>query len=276
MAETPAELFKQGQAAYARGEYRQAAEAFERANQLSARAATLYNAGIAWQAAQDRPRAADDYQHALGMAGLEAAFEADARSRLEELERVLATVDASLPEPGKVSVAHVVQAPLPAHFHLEAGDYDAVCESEEGRSVTRAFHADAGGHLSLAFEFPPRPDVPVLAPPPEVRVVPLPPPPISRRTWGWVTLGVAGVAAGVGAVCGVEALSARDTFVASSQTNVGARDSAATLRASANVAWGAAAVAGAAAAWLLFKDAGPRPQASVTPGGAALSVSGAF
>src|SRR5262249_47150270 len=57
--------FRAASEAYGRGEYAAAARAFEESYRLVPRAAAVYNAARAWQAAGERARAADDYEAAL-------------------------------------------------------------------------------------------------------------------------------------------------------------------------------------------------------------------
>jgi hypothetical protein len=51
-----ASLFRAGTAAYERGAFRAAAVAFEDAHRRAPRAATMYNVGLAWQAAGELGR----------------------------------------------------------------------------------------------------------------------------------------------------------------------------------------------------------------------------
>jgi hypothetical protein len=270
LAQGPAELFNEGQAAYKRGEYRAAAESFEAANRLAPRGATVYNAGVAWQAAQDRPRAADAYQLALEMGELEPSFASDARERLAALNKLLASVGVSAPIGATVSVAHVQRAAIPARFYLEAGHHEATCEAPDGRTARRALEVHAGESFSFAFELPAAELA--SAPLEAARAEPIVEPPGPNRTPAWIALSVAAVGAGTGALCGAEALSARDTFFASGLTDAGAHDRAASFRAAANVGWAAAAVGAAAGAWLFWR-AGSGAAVGLAPGGVSVRSS---
>ncbi len=116
-----AETFRAGAAAYARGEYRAAALAFEAAFHEQPHAAALYNAGRSWAAAGAQSRAADAYAAALQASGLDSAQEADSRARLEELEAALGTVQVTAPAGALVSLEHVERAPAPVLVHVTPG-----------------------------------------------------------------------------------------------------------------------------------------------------------
>ncbi|HEX4628584.1 MAG TPA: hypothetical protein VH137_07325, partial [Gemmatimonadales bacterium] len=238
-------------------------------NRLAPRAATVYNAGLAWQAAQDRPRAADAYQLALEMGALDPSFAVDARERLSALNRLLASIGVSAPIGDTVTLGHVQRAAIPARLHLEAGHYEAVCEASDGRTRTRAIDVQAGESFSFAFEVPPE-----LAPGP-----PAPPPVIAEvkargpeRRPAWVAFAVAAAGVGVGAISGVEALSARDAFVASGLADAGAHDRAASFRAASNVGWAVAVLGAGAGAWLWWRAAA-QTQVAFGPGAVSVRLS---
>jgi tetratricopeptide (TPR) repeat protein len=247
----PARLFKEGQASYAAGNYRAAAESFAAANALAPRGACLYNEGMSWLGAGERARAADAFDQALELEHFEPALEAEARAELSKLQKELATVSLTEPAGGVASVAHVHDARLPLRFHLEPGTYDVDFKGPGGELGTHPLRAVAGEQLSVRLEVPP----PVVAPPRIVEVVrPAPPERRSTRPWGWAAVGLAGVCAGVSTYMGVQALSAKNSYVATNDTDVGAYDRAATLRTATNVGWAVAAVSAAGGAWLLLRS----------------------
>src|SRR5262245_28868576 len=85
-------LFQKGAAAYSRGDFRAAADAFEGAYRLVPAAAAAYNAGIAWQEGGDRPRAAEAYERALGAKDLDPTQGEDAKKRLAKLANELGRI----------------------------------------------------------------------------------------------------------------------------------------------------------------------------------------
>ena len=77
--------FRGGSEAYARHDYRTAARLFDEAYRVVPRGAAAYNAGLAWESAEEPARAADDYRRALEASDLGAAERADATGRLRAL-----------------------------------------------------------------------------------------------------------------------------------------------------------------------------------------------
>lgn len=271
-----AETFRAGTAAYARGEYRAAALAFEAAFHEQPHAAALYNAGRSWAAAGAQPRAADAYAAALQASGLDSAQEADSRARLQELEASLGSVQVTAPAGALVSLEHVERAPAPVLVHVTPGDHTARSALPGGQAISRIVHVNAGERVTLAFDAPSKPaDTP--APPGPMKPSAEPQGPGRNGRWalGWGTLGVAALASGAAVFLGVRALDARDDFDASNHTDQAAHDSAAALRTWTNVTWAAAGVLGATSVVLLAtsKRAGAPVTLRVSPSGAALSGS---
>lgn len=149
-----AETFRAGTAAYARGEYRAAALAFEAAFHEQPHAAALYNAGRSWAAAGAQPRAADAYAAALRASGLDSAQEADSRARLQELEASLGSVLVTAPSGALVSLEHVERAPAPVLVHVTSGDHTAKSVLPGGQAISRTVHVNAGERVTLAFDAP--------------------------------------------------------------------------------------------------------------------------
>src|ERR1700691_3944493 len=81
------QLFQAGLAAYERGDFKAAARAFTEANGRAPRGATLFNAGLAWEAAGERTRAADAYGAAIATRELPLTDAGTAARQLEALER---------------------------------------------------------------------------------------------------------------------------------------------------------------------------------------------
>jgi hypothetical protein len=124
------------------------------------------------------------------------------------------------------------------------------------REVTVA--AGQRADLDLVGELKPR----VRETPPPPRREP-PPPSTATKTAGFVLLGTSALAAGAAIYLGVSALSARDEFVESGETDREAHDRAATLRTLTNVAWVGAGVLAATGGVLVLVT--PSQSASGAP-----------
>ena len=241
------EIFRAGSAAYERGEFRAAALAFEAAHREAPHAAALYNAGIAWEAVRENGRAADAYEAALGLGGLEAGQERDARAHLTALERVLARVEVSAPSGALVSLAHAERRAVPAAVHVEAGAHEVRVSLVDGRALSRAVRVAAAERAVVAFEAPAAsaPLVPRAARIPSAPPPALPPPDdgsLPLRPIGWAALGGGVLIGGAAVALGVAALDQRDAYDASGHRDADARDAAAGLRTWTNVAWVGAGV----------------------------------
>ena len=272
-----AEAFRAGTAAYARGEYRAAALAFEAAFHEQPHAAALYNAGQSWAAAGAPPGAAAASAAALRASGLDSAQEADSRACLKELEASLGSVLVTAPAGALVSLEHVERAPAPVLVHVTSGDHTARGALPDGQAISRSVHVRAGERVTLAFDAPPAKPSDSAAPSTAAKPSSDPPSPGRNNRWalGWGALGVAALASGTAIFLGVRALDARDTFDASHHTDQAAHDRAAALRTWTNVTWAAAGVLGATSMVLLAtsKRAGSPVMLHVLPSGAALSGS---
>lgn len=135
-----AELYRQGRAAFERGDYRIAGVAFDAADNALPRAQTALSAGLSWQAAGDEPRAADDFAHALALGGLSSDEETSARQHLAELEAKLGRVALSAPASGariSASIAHVDKRALPFEVHVAPGSYVIAYQTPNGDRQAR-------------------------------------------------------------------------------------------------------------------------------------------
>lgn len=244
--------FQEGMAAYGAGRFAAAASLFEAADRLAPRAATRYNAAASWEAAGESARAATGYEAALGMVGLGSERTQEAGSRLATLRTQLARVRISKPLGALVTVDHVQSAPVPTTFFLRPGEYDLTVEYRGERSTISASLVE-GADRELELDLPnegvevggaaPAPATPEPAVPEPARAVPVQASD-SRRTWGWVGVGAGVALSAVAVVLGVRALSARDRYVDSGDTDAAALNEAENLRLATNVAWGGAGVVG--------------------------------
>lgn len=234
------ELFRAGAAAYAKGEFRAAAQAFEAAHRAIPRGAAIHNAGLSWLAAGERSRAADALAQGLSI-GLSASDEARARQELTTLERSLGVVHVVGTPGARFSVEHVVDATPPLDVHLEPGAHEITLVRATGERTKQTVQIAAGARIEL--------DTRPASPPPTAPPPTAPPPPSSdgssQRIIGFVTAGAGVVTGGVAVVLGLNALAARDDFEASGQTSASARSKASDLRLATNLCWAGAAALGA-------------------------------
>jgi len=270
--------FHEGQQAYARGDFRAAAQRFEAAFRDDPRGAIVFNAGLSWQAAGEPARAADDYAFALATTDLPAENAADARTRLGALEKSLGRIDVTSPQGSRVSVAHADRLPPPAHVHVAPGRYTVTVLLADDSSRQRSVSVRAGewAHLDfsddhaapVADETPPSP-APTTTPEPPATTAGS----SSQRTWGWITLGAAGVLAGVSAWLTVQFFDANSTN--DQQRTPHSHDDAVAAATRLDIGLIAtAAVAGVGVGLLLTAPSASTTVAmQATPGGAVLHVS---
>jgi hypothetical protein len=237
-APDPAALERDARRAYERREFAVAARGFEAVNRLAPHAALLFNAALAWEQAGDPARAADHYDVALAKGGLDPEQLKQARARLAKLEQSLSTLSVEAQQGAAIRVDGEAAGFAPARVHVKPGDHRVEVDDAEPQRVTVV----AAEKRALVFAAR-APVAAVTPPPPPQGTSPL-------RIGGWVTLGVAGVAAGAAIGLGVAAISARDDFVhGSGSTSVTLHDRAVALRTATNVTWalaGAAAITGVA------------------------------
>ncbi len=252
------DLFEKGEQAFQDSDFRAAAEAFEAAHQQRPHVSVLFNAAVSWDHAGETARAATDYSSALAQGGLTPAQALQAESRLDALTAVLGLVQVSQPVGGAVTVDFVDAQAIPTRFYLPPGHYQVKLETERGTAMTPV-EVRAGERLRLVLNEVERAVVSP-APPPE-RPSPVEPPAkttpegdssLWKPTLGWIGLGVGVAASGAAIYLGLGALNARARFDSSGHTDAAARQSATTLRAATNVAWGAAALFGIGGGVLLL------------------------
>ena len=240
-----AKFFEEGKSAYARGDNGAAALAFEEADRHAPRGATIFNAAVAWEAAGDLPRAADDYAVADARTDLDDKMRANAKAHLAKLEADVGRLSLRGPASARVSVEHVSGAALPIVVHVRPGAHEVRVVFSDGKTNTRTMTVEKGATASLEIEAPPETTTTTTEAPPDVKPEPKAEPAEpsrATRTWGLVALGGAVVAGGAALFLGSRALSARDEFDASAHTDGDARDRAAGLRTWTNVAWVSAGV----------------------------------
>ncbi len=267
-------LFQTGSDAYARGEYRAAAQAFEAAFRLVPRGQAAYNAGIAWQEAKARDRAANALARALAAGDLDATQAQDAKQRLDALAPGLGRLKVRAAA-GRVSVGPVEGEPAPLEVYLEPGSQRVQLERPDGSTLQHSVSIDAGrtSELDFAETTPPRRE-----PSPAPRPVEPETSGTSQRTWGFVAVGTGVVASGAAVWLGVRALHARDDYENGGSTDQALRDRAASLRLWTNVAWGTAIVAGGVGLTLILtsKPGTSQPSSALELGPGAVRVTTRF
>jgi hypothetical protein len=253
------DLFRQGSEAFERGDFAAAASAFEASHRHVPRAAAIYNAARSWDAAGDRPRAADDFETAIERTDLREPEAGAARARLTALESAMGIVQINGPRGAVISVSHAQGVPLPARIHLEPGGYTITATMPDGTRTLRAVSvvsqkiAIVTMQPAMEAEAPPKPPAEAGSGVPLLPVV---------------AFGAAGAAAVAGAILGLEALDARAAF-SNNPSSQRALDEAHAYRNWANVAWVATGVFAATAVVLLFtlpkKGSGAAPAGSPRP-----------
>ena len=246
-----ARLYKQATTDFAAGRYESAARAFEGSHRLVPRAAALYSAARAWDAGGAVDRAADDYQDALEHTDLHGAEADDARKRLSEIGPLVAVVSVKAPDDALVWVGHVEGSLGGARTRVLPGDHEARAELAGHAPWRQAFHATAGGEVTLVASLEALPPAPApMTPPPADSAAEAPRP--KDRTWTWVALGIAAAGAVASGILYAETVHARDQFDASGDRDAHLRDTATSLRDATYAAYGVTGVAAAAGVTLYF------------------------
>jgi hypothetical protein len=258
-----ARSFQTGSEAYQRKDFRGAGRAFDDAYKIAPRGAAAYNAGLAWEGAGERARAADDYTRALEAVDLGAAERADATGRLRALERTLGRLSLTSPNGTRLLLDEVELAGSAASVHVEPGTHALRAEYRSGRGESRTVVVRAGIEQSMRLSEPPEDDsAPAPAPasvdaPSEATVHAHDTPPPSHRekatapspdyTPAWIAFGGAAVASVVAIILYERGLSALNQFEKGGDYDQSLHDQATTLRTGTWVSWtvaGALAVTG--------------------------------
>jgi hypothetical protein len=248
--------FQEATEAYQEGRYSAAASLFEAADRLRPHASVRFNAAAAWEQAGEEARAATGYSAVLELDSLDASRRKTALERLAGLSKKLGRLQIREPLGALVTVDHIQRAPVPLHFYLRPGDYQVTAEYR-GDQTTTPTTVQAGEERELQL------DLPLPEPPAAVAPAPVAPPPVSpqprpvdagtgQKTWGWVSVGASVALSGAAIFLGVRALSARDRFTESGNTNADARKEASDLRLATNLLWGGATIAGSTGLVLLL------------------------
>jgi hypothetical protein len=264
--------FDQGLVLFKQRKFLEAADAFNEAYRIFPHGDALFNAGMAWESAGMRAVAATAYARALEE-GVRPKTESKARSHLAALEKHLARVVLEMPPGSSVHVDVLTLEGERVVAYAEPGPRTFVITLKDGQRVTRSIDATPGVALTETIE-PPKAPEPLPAP------APAPPPKEPKgdsawRTAGYVSLGLAGVATGAAIIFGLNAVSARNEFNDSGQTDQDAHDRAVSNMHVTNVCWGVAAASAVGGGVLLFYVA-PKVEATDKEKSGSVTLFGRF
>jgi len=249
-----AETFAAAEKAYRRGDFSEAAAGFEASHELAPHGAALYNAAMAWLAAEERGRAADAFARARKVGGLNDKQDRVSLERLDELRGELGRVAVGAPRGSSIWLKHAEGVAAPALVHLEPGDYEVRVRLPSGEESRRDLAVAAGELLTLSFTSPAEsPESPEPGEEPDGEAGGE----SALAIGAWVAVGTAVAAAGAAMGTGMAALDARDEFDASGYVDRDAYDQADSLRTAANVCWaiaGVSATAGVVLFVLAYSD----------------------
>ena len=266
-----AKAFREGQKAYAAGDYRRAAQSFEEAYVAKPHHDAMWNAARSWQRAGEPARAANDYAHYLDIAPAKAMDRDSATTALNELTTRLGRVEVQ--KAGATSVRFDGNAIEAMVVYVAPGEHVAEADSSGG-PVRKVFSVEAGGSVSVTLTPPPKPE-PIVKPddpPPKPE-----PPPKPLKPWVvYVGSGLTLAAAGVATWQGLDTVSRKDDF--NKAPTQGRLDDARGAELRTNLAIGGAVgfalITGALAVFLV--DWGRTQKATVGVGPGSLLVRGTF
>ena len=212
-----AALFGEGQKAYNAGDFRHAAESFEKAYARAPRLAPLWNAARAWHKAREYARAANLYAKYLKLAPSNAPDRNSATAAMRDLEPRLARLEIHAASFESVTVDGAPVEDVDDHgtavVYVTPGAH-AVEGTAHGQKAHEKPDVPAGSSSSVVLQLPDAP-VAVVAP------VPQPKPEPTHSGWSPVVVAVGGglTAVGLGLTIwsGLDTLAQRQTFE-SSQT----------------------------------------------------------
>jgi hypothetical protein len=244
-----ARSFQTGSQAYARGDFRAAAAAFDQAYGIAPRGAAAYNGGLAWEAAGELVRASDDYARALRTADLGSAERADATGRLKALESRVGRLSVFAPDDAEITVDGAEVTGRARGMHVAPGTHAVRVTYESGHVESRSVRVGAGELMEVRLESH---DAPAPAPEPLPSVAPSsssPPEPhahpageptdSSTQKWlAYVAIGGAVVASGVAITTYEIGVSALNQFSSSHDTSASFRSQAESMRTATWVSWG--------------------------------------
>ncbi len=276
-----ARLFREGSEAYARKDFREAAGDFESAYHTIPRGAAVYNAGLAWEGAEELARAADDYAAAVGSSDASPAQRSDAASRLKALEARVGRLVVTGPADVRVTLDDGADAGLPLAVHLSPGPHKLAIAYASGVTRSRRLEARAGEEQVVRLDEPEAADADE---PKEDRHEPKRGSSFSgddgaatRRTLAWVAAGGAVVASGLAFAFYETGLSALNQYEPQDR-DPNSRAQAVSDQTAEQVSWVVAGAFAATAVVLFLTSSGSSPAPAKTslqigPAGAQLHLS---
>lgn len=259
-----AKAFREGQKAYAAGDFRRAAQSFEEAYLAKPHHDAMWNAARSWQKAGEPARAANDYARYLDIAPAKAMDRDSATTALNELAAKLGRVEVQ--KAGATNVRFDGAAMDALVVYVAPGEHVADADGTTG-PVHKIFNVDAGGSVSVTLTPAPKPD-PITKPDD-----PKPTPPPAKPLKPWVVYvggGLTVAAAGIATWQGLDTVSKKDAF--QSGPTQGKLDDARGAELRTNIAIGGAVgfalITGALAVFLVDWQGPAKAQVGVGPTGA--------
>lgn len=241
-AETPGEVFREGAAKFEAKKFREAAELFEKAFALAPSAQAAYNAGIAWDEADVRARAANALTRAVNLGELSSPELREASRRLGILVPTLGKLVFESPTGAEVRVGDQ-SVTSPGVLYVDPGEHALEVKLPEGKERRESVRIGAGESRTLSFVE----EKPAVLPP---RQPPAKPPEKKRSgastspVLGYVALGLAAACVGTGVYLNVRGLNENRDYEDGGKRDANQRERAVNLRTFAFVAYGAGAVFG--------------------------------
>jgi tetratricopeptide (TPR) repeat protein len=180
-------------------DYALAARAFAEAFRIDPKAATKYNEALAWNRAGDNAAAADAYETALELGGLDDRLARASSDRLAKLKNQLGRLSVRAPLGASVSVAHAVERSIPTRIHLDPGEHEVTVRHADGSERRETIAIEVGSEREVSFPEPVARTTPEEPPAPEPPVEPEDP---AMPIAGWTLIGVGGAALVAMAVTG--------------------------------------------------------------------------
>jgi hypothetical protein len=263
--------YAEGEKAYAAGDYAAAAAAFQRANDNIPAPQAEYWRAKSLDGQNKTEEAIAAYEAFLANPNAAKAGDAkveDAKTRLDALKATLVAevVLETAPSPASVTVDGAPQNyEFPLVLKLTPGKHRISVTAQGYLPKDLDLEVKGGDKLTQQVELVKEPaPAPVVAPPPAPAAPPPPPPPPEPRSLvpAYVTLGIAGAAAVVGTIFGVQALSAKSDF--DKTPNTDKADDTERNALIADMAFGVAITLGVTGVVLLTSDDEPPPASAAS------------
>jgi hypothetical protein len=199
--------FADGDRAFKEGDYRQAAESYERAYARVPHPSALWNAARAWHRAGELARAANLYVRYLREAPAGARDRNTAQKAMNELSGRLARIEVHATDVGDVEVDG--QALMGPSVFVTPGAHVVSGRAQDGRPVRQSQTVEAGDIVSVALVPPPAAGAPAPpSPQPSEKHASVAWSPIVVYFGGAVSLALAGITVW----SGLDTLQQKDTF----------------------------------------------------------------